>query len=76
MIGIAERMADMVECLAGQGMIVNTRDMRADMGMDEIVMAALGLEVCIYSLLWLMFREVDRASATGRITTILFRVDF
>ena len=56
MIGIAEIIASMVECLAGQGMIVNTRDMRAGMGKDEILMAALDLEVCIYSLLWLMFR--------------------
>jgi len=76
MIGIAEMMAGMVECVAGQGMIVSTRDIRADMGMDEILMAALDLGVCIYSLLWLMFREVDKASVTGRTNTILFRVDF
>jgi len=44
------------------------------MGMDEILMAALDLEVCIYSLLWLIFRE-DKTRVTSRTNPNLFEVD-
>jgi len=46
------------------------------MEMDEILMAALDLGVCIYCLLWLMFGEVDKAIVVERTNTALFRVDF
>lgn len=48
MIGIAEMVVGIVDCMAGQGMIVSGGDMRACMGMDEILMAVLDLEVCVY----------------------------
>jgi len=41
MIGIAGTGSSAVECMAGQGMTVGARDMRASMRMDEILMAAL-----------------------------------
>ena len=39
------------------------------MEMDEILMAALDLGVCIYCLLWLMFGEADEAIVVERTNT-------
>jgi len=47
MIGIAEMVVGIVDYMAGQEMMVNGGDMRPCMGMDEILMAALDLEVCV-----------------------------
>lgn len=57
MVGAAGMVASKVEGMAGKGTTVGARGMRASMGMDEIQMAALDPEACIYSLLWLTFGE-------------------
>jgi len=59
--------------MAGQGIPAGARDIKARMGMDEILMAVLDLRVWVFNLLWLMFREVDKTSGTGRANTILFK---
>ena len=57
MAGAAGIVDGVVERIAKKGMTVGARGMRASMGMDEIQMAALDPEACIYSLLWLTFGE-------------------
>ena len=57
MAGAAGMVAGTVEGMAGKGMTVGARDMRASMRMNEIQMAALDPEARIYSLLWSMFGE-------------------
>lgn len=48
MIGIAEMVVGIVDCMAGQGTILSGGGMRTCMGMDEILMTTLDLEVCVY----------------------------
>jgi len=48
MIGIAEIVVSIVDCMAGQGVAMSGGDMGACMREGEILMAALELEVCIY----------------------------
>ena len=48
MVDAAGMVAGAVERMAGKEMALGPSDMRASMGMDEIQMAALDLEACIY----------------------------
>ena len=46
------------------------------MRMNEILIAALGQEVCVFNLLWSMLRNMDKTRATRRTNTILFKGHF